>query len=284
MLTDEQVKRIHDLAYLPEHSVCLMSSISGAAPFLFKDYLCFITGKHLMIIGYPLERKFTARDFSHDLDLIKKEFSPERISLIAPELPKEIQGSLLDREEDQYFTMDCFPPCHLKQGLVRKAHEAEKKLEIICDREFTDDHWEITGEFLARINPNDRIRRLYNKIPNFLAACEQSLLISARDNYGRLTAYYALDLAPRDFSTYIVGCYSKRYYAPGASDALFLRMIDTSFKAGKKYLHLGLGVNQGIRQFKKKWGGRPNIPFNRCEIIIGKRRFIDTFLSMLNNR
>ncbi len=281
MLTDEEINKIHELAYLPEHSVCLMASVSGAAPFLFKDYLCLAKGSHLIIVGYPLERRFDKSDFNDDLDVIKKEWSPERISLIAPELPKEIESSCHTQEEDHYFTMACRPIGDLRPGLIKKAHEAEKGLKITYDGRFTDDHREITHEFMERIKPKDRIRRLYNKIPDFLESCEESLLIGARDKRGRLTAYYVVDLAPRDFSTYVVGCHSKKNYVPGASDALFLRMMEASFKAGKKYLHLGLGVNKGVRQFKKKWGGKPDTPFYRCEMFHGRRRFINTFLSLL---
>jgi uncharacterized protein YbaP (TraB family) len=34
---------------------------------------------------------------------------------------------------------------------------------------------------------------------------------------------------------------------------------------GKEFLHLGLGVNDGIRRFKAKWGGVPGLPYEMAE-------------------
>jgi hypothetical protein len=31
------------------------------------------------------------------------------------------------------------------------------------------------------------------------------------------------------------------------------------------FLHLGLGVNAGIRRFKEKWGGAPTLAYEFCE-------------------
>ena len=34
---------------------------------------------------------------------------------------------------------------------------------------------------------------------------------------------------------------------------------------GKGVIHLGLGVNKGIRRFKEKWGGIPFLNYEFCE-------------------
>ena len=38
-------------------------------------------------------------------------------------------------------------------------------------------------------------------------------------------------------------------------------MLEAARREGKGYIHLGLGVNEGIRRFKEKWGGRPALPY-----------------------
>ena len=42
-------------------------------------------------------------------------------------------------------------------------------------------------------------------------------------------------------------------------------MIHLTREQGKSTLHLGLGVNEGIRRFKKKWGGKPFLKYEFCE-------------------
>ena len=42
-------------------------------------------------------------------------------------------------------------------------------------------------------------------------------------------------------------------------------MIRVARRQGKEFVHLGLGVNDGIRRFKSKWGGTPSLPYEMAE-------------------
>ncbi len=88
-----------------------------------------------------------------------------------------------------------------------------------------------------------------------------------------------VDLAPQNFSTYVIGCHSKKNYVPGASDLLLFETIKISKEYDKNYIHLGLGVNKGIRQFKKKWGGKPTLQYEMCEIVVKKPSVLDTIVA-----
>jgi hypothetical protein len=56
-------------------------------------------------------------------------------------------------------------------------------------------------------------------------------------------------------------------------DDTLVRIADMVFEVvpqvlkeqGKAFINLGLGVNEGIRRFKKKWGGMPSLPYEYCE-------------------
>ncbi|NTV43815.1 MAG: TraB/GumN family protein [Syntrophobacteraceae bacterium] len=86
-------------------------------------------------------------------------------------------------------------------------------------------------------------------------------LLNAWDPEGNLAACLLLDLAPHRFLTYLLGAHSRTHYTAHASDLLFLEMIQIARRQGKEFLHLGLGVNDGIRGFKTKWGGKPTLPY-----------------------
>ena len=81
-----------------------------------------------------------------------------------------------------------------------------------------------------------------------------------------MSAYYVLELGAETFLTYVVGCHSKVNYVPHASDLLFHKMIEVAKEHQKEYVHLGLGVNEGIARFKKKWGGLPFLKYEFGEI------------------
>ena len=49
-----------------------------------------------------------------------------------------------------------------------------------------------------------------------------------------------------------------------------LELLKMSNEYGKGYIHLGLGINNGIRRFKEKWGARPTRSYEMCELILKK--------------
>ena len=101
---------------------------------------------------------------------------------------------------------------------------------------------------------------LFLKMPQCVASARHAFVLNAWDSKQSLAAFYVIDLAARDFANYIIGCYSKNYHVLGASDLLLFELIKLSAEYGKGYIHLGLGVNRGIRRFKEKWGGKTLTP------------------------
>ena len=83
----------------------------------------------------------------------------------------------------------------------------------------------------------------------------------------------------KQFSNYIIGCNSKENYVLGASDLLLFELINLSLEYNKDYIHLGLGVNAGIRRFKEKWGGVPTRRYEMCELVFKKPTIIESIMS-----
>jgi len=52
-------------------------------------------------------------------------------------------------------------------------------------------------------------------------------------------------------------------------------LIKMSAEYGKDYIHLGLGVNSGIRRFKEKWGARPTRSYEMCELVQKKSLILE---------
>lgn len=46
-------------------------------------------------------------------------------------------------------------------------------------------------------------------------------------------------------------------------------MINLVKEHRQSYINLGLGVNEGIRRFKEKWGGVPFLRYEFCEYFSG---------------
>jgi len=112
-------------------------------------------------------------------------------------------------------------------------------------------------------------------MPQYVSSARHAFVLNAWDSKQNLVAFYVVDFTARDFANYIIGCYSKNKYVLGASDLLLSELIKMSSEYGKGYIHLGLGVNSGIRRFKEKWGARPELSYEMCELVQKKSSILE---------
>ncbi len=264
MIPHEKEEYILTKAYVPEHIVSLMSLISKGEPLLIEDYLCFVKDNWLIFIGYPLEQAFTKKNLETALNDIIKKYKPEYTWFIAPEIPDSFSQTCQKRESDNYYKLD-LQELKIKSNLMQAVKKALKNMAVEMDKEVLKEHDELISEFLELENPSPMIRQLFLSIPDYVCHSSTAIVLNARGKEGKLTAFYVIDLAAKEFATYLVGCYSRKNYIPHASDMLFYEMINLAKEHGKGYINLGLGVNEGIKKFKAKWGGVPFLKYEFCE-------------------
>ena len=274
MITTEEEEYILERAYIPEHIVGLMTGVSGGEPFLIQNYFCCRKEGWVILVGYPLERDFAIKDLEAVIDETKRRFRPKYLSLIAPKLIPSLSALCKEKETDNYYTLGV-PMASIKSGIRRLIGKAKENAIIERTREMGEAHKALTDEFVGRANPPLRVRNLFLKMPHYVGRSEGPIVLNAWDKDKNLAAFYVVDLAAKDFSAYIIGCHSKRYYVQGASDCLCQEMVEMSVEYGKKYVHLGLGVNEGIRRFKKEWGGVPTRSYEMCELVLKKPSILD---------
>ena len=270
MMTRREEEYIREMAYVPEHIIPLMVGISQAEPFFQEDHLFFLKDDWMIFVGYPLGREFQGEAFSRVLEKTQQMFQPATILFIAPGIPKSLFPRVQKRETDEYFKLDP-RRTEIKRSLQREVEKAALVLRVERNRGWSPEHTTLTREFLERENLTPRLRELYLRMPQVLAHSETSLALSARDSKGKLCAFFVIELGAKRFATYVVGCYSQSHYVSHASDLLFRELISIAREQEKEYIHLGLGVNEGIRRFKKKWGGVPDLPYFAGEITPGEK-------------
>jgi hypothetical protein len=269
MLSPDQEKYILENAYVPEHIIPLMVGISGAEPFWIDYYVFYAKADWLIFVGYPLGRHYQAVDFTTTVNDTIKKFNPAYTWFIVPEMPESFLRVARQRESDEYYRLD-IPNQTVKKNLAPVIQKASAVLQVEKDREFSRDHVTLTKEFLQREKTTPRVRELFLHMPQYIARSPTSLVLSARDPNRKLAAFYVIERAAEKFATYVVGCFSKNHYVPHASDLLFFEMINLAREDHKEYIHLGLGVNEGIRRFKRKWGGTPSLKYEFGELYAGR--------------
>ena len=281
MLTSEQETYILTHAYVPEHIVALMTSLSGGEPFLIDDYFCCCKDDWVIFIGYPLQHEFVFDQFQVVLEKVKKKFKSERISLIAPELPRRLGARCREKDSDTYYTLNTRHPV-LGSMVKRNLKKAGRLLTVERAVHMGDAHHQLMQEFIERVSPPWRVKELFFKMPQYVASARHAFVLNAWDSKQTLAAFYVVDFAARGFANYIVGCYSKLNYVLGASDLLLFELIKMSAEYDKGYIHLGLGVNSGIRRFKEKWGARPTLSYEMCELVQKKPLILEVVRAIRN--
>lgn len=267
MITLNEKKFILANASVPEHSVELMTSISEGEPFLAGEYFFCQKAEEIILVGYPLQHAFDTDEFEIIIAQLKKKFRPKWISLIAPELSGRFKSVCEEKRSDHYYTRET-QPLVIRSGLKRQIHTVRKKLSVERATRMGKEHDRLSSEFIERIKPSPRVNHLLSKMPAFVSQSKDAVVLNAWDKQHNLTAFYIVDLAASDFSTYVIGCHSKKNYVPGASDLLFFEMLQMSHEYDKRYVHLGLGVNPGIERFKKKWGGVRMQRYEMCVFFV----------------
>ena len=249
-------------ARIPEHSLALMTVASGGTPLQVGDYLFFHAGERLIGIGYALTGGTSPSAFEAAFREAKRRTGARIFHLMSPRLPASLRGHTT--ETDRYYVLSAQAPVPAR--LRAPLERARAALRLEAGQEFTPAHRRLWGEFLGRAALPPSVRALYGRVEDLLrdARCRVRLL-NAFDADGHLAACLVMDEAPAHFDTYLLGAHSREHPTPYATDALFALMLERARQRGKRFIHLGLGVNAGISRFKRKWGGRPALRYVRAD-------------------
>ena len=283
MLNPEKEAYILEQAYVPEHCIRLMTHVSGGEPFLIDDFFICRKENWVILIGYPLEDNFSPGKLEAVFSKVKKKFRPELVSLVAPQMPSFLAATCQETQSDVYFTLETQKPV-IRSPVKRNLRKARQNLRVESSSTMQEEHQELMHEFVARTELSERVKRLLFKMPEFVVRADTAYVLNAWDKANKLAAFYVVDLEARQFSNYIMGCHSKKNYVLGASDLLLFELINLSLEYDKPYIHLGLGVNAGIRRFKAKWGAVPTRRYEMCELAGKRPSILDTLRAFGNLR
>lgn len=260
-MTHDEIDGLLRTATVPEHSVRFMQAMSGGEPFLEEGFLFFGAADWLLAIGYPFEGAYDPQAFDRALNAVVRRTRANECWAICPALPDRLKPHRCDQDYYYILPLDGAVPTRLD----RLAQRAAVRLTVTEGQRFTPAHRRLWAEFLGRTQLPPRVRELYARTEAVLQTVPGLSLLDAWDREGNLAASLLLDVAPGPFTAYLLGAHSRRPYSPYATDLLFREMIRIARGQGKAFVHLGLGVNAGIRRFKAKWGGVPGPAYEMAE-------------------
>ena len=175
MLSNEERSVVYQKAYLPEHLPRYGEAVSDGEPHLYGDYLCFISGTHLIFVGYPLGT--VGQNISDAYESICERFHPATVAVIAPELWLPVQTYEL-QTEDRYYRLE-LPFGSLDPEVAYMVRRAARQLHVTQGR-FGREHQKLVRDFLAGHELTREHRLIFERIPHYLKRSETARLIEAR--------------------------------------------------------------------------------------------------------
>jgi hypothetical protein len=262
MITAVQQSYIEEYAYLPEHIVPYVTSISQAEPFLLEDFLVYTKKNHLIFVGYPLKEPSEEKRMKKVLDQAVRRFKPKEIALTAPSIASSIAGKACS-PSDHYYRLNLSNlsvPLKTRNMIKRAMQELSvKKVQVLGV-----DHQQLVDEFLDSHPLDEATQRIFRKILAYVSSVPTARVFEVRNQKEELVAFDVAEFGSKYYAMYMFNFSLKDRPALGASDLLLSEILNHARTEQKKYINLGLGINSGVTFFKTKWGGTPFLPYTFC--------------------
>jgi hypothetical protein len=213
----------------------------------------------LLLVGYPLHAPLDADAMADAVEQALQIPDLHRLTVIGPVRPPQAPTGIQPLE-DVYFSLPVPtpPPPQKLRNLLRRAG---RDLRLDCGRHLGDDHLAIIQRYLDDRRLTAGTRHIFRQLPRYIETSGGCMIVSARFADRRLAAFAVGEFA--SFSTgFFMFCFRDHGLAPpGSADLALSGLLQEAHVRGQTRMNLGLGVNQGIRFFKRKWGADAFLPY-----------------------
>lgn len=165
MLSPEERRLALDRALVPEHLPDYGAAVSRAEPFLVEGCLCWSAGPDLVVAGYPLG---PGPELARVLDAANARLGPERLDLLAPELPPWSRP-LEELARDSYWRLDPSRPRPNKK-LRHLLRRAGRVFRLEAGGVPGPEHETLVRAFCRARGLGPEQERLLARLPDYLAA------------------------------------------------------------------------------------------------------------------
>jgi hypothetical protein len=259
MIGPDRLARVTAAAVVPEQVVDYVSAVAGSQPRMFGACVGYQSTGEVVLVGYPLHDPLDSPAMATAVEEALQAPGLERITVIGPVRPPQAPDKV-ETAEDNYYALPLPqpPPGPKLRNLLRRA---ERDVQLVYGRRFEDDHAALVQRYLAERPPADGTRRIFRRLPSYLEASAGSLIVSARRADGRLAAFSVGEFAALATAFFMFCFRDSQVAPPGSADLTFSALLKEAQQRGQTRMNLGLGVSDGIRFFKRKWGAEPYLPY-----------------------
>jgi len=242
-------------AVIPEQVAAYVEAVSGSKALVCGSCIAYASAAGLTLIGYPLHDPLDARavdeavDEARRLPLLAK---GGRLTVLCAAPPRAVPPGAAFTE-DRWWSLGL--PCpKARQKILHMLRRAEQALVVEQSRGAFDAAHQKLVDGQSRSRPlAPGTRQIYSRLPHYLAASPQAVLFSA---YNRANGELAA-CAIGEYVSLHTAFYLFAFRSPdapfGAADLLLNALLGEAEARGHTRCNLGLGINDGITFFKRKW-------------------------------
>ncbi len=246
-------------AVTPEQVLPYVCAVAGSRPRLVGSCVGFESEGEFVLVGYPMHDPLDVGAMTDAVNQALQIRGLRRITVIGSVRPPQAPDQSTVAEDCYYaLPVPSPPPGQKLRNLLRRAGR-ELTIERRC--QYGDEHMALVERYLQDRNLATGTRHIFRQLRRYLASSSGSLLLSARLADGRLAAFAVGEFAALRTAFYMFSFREPRLAPPGATDLLLSGLLDEARERGHAQMNLGLGVNEGIGFFKRKWGAVPFLPY-----------------------
>jgi hypothetical protein len=255
----DRLARVTVAAVVPEQVVDYVSAVAGARARMFGACVGYPSDAGVVLVGYPLHDPLDVKAMAAAVDEALQAPGLERLTVIGPARPPQAPEQAASAE-DRYYAL-ALPPPALGQKLKNLLARAGRELRLVSGRRLEADHAALVQRYLDDRPLAAGTRQIFRRLGSYVDASAGSLIVSARRPDGRLAAFAVGEFAALA-TAFFMFCFRDAHLAPpGSADLTLGGLLWEAQQRGQTHMNLGLGVSDGIRFFKRKWGAEPFLPY-----------------------
>lgn len=248
-------------AVTPDQLIPYAQSVCGLESRLINDCVLYLGGASGVLVAYPLHDPLDFESAEKAVELAASLPELNNLAVLGAKRPRCAPPEASCRE-DAYLQIE-LPAREPRGKLANMLRRASRDVAIETasgQGAWRQEHQKLAENFCGRQALDSGSIFLFEHLEPYFGAAPEALLFSARTSDNALAGLAIGDFTSLGTAFYMFA-FRRQDAPPGTADLLLAAIIAEAQRRGHERVNLGLGINTGVKFFKKKWGATEFLPF-----------------------
>ncbi len=251
------------LAYTPDQLLPYVRSVSPMQSSILDQYVLHTHADHAVLVGYNVQCMHSTENLDACIAHVLDKQKPQRITVLAPIRPYAAPARAVSLYDAYHIAALPFA-LNKHQNVRHMCHRAQEYMDIHEQqgaKAWTGAHQELMLSYIRKNGVSKEMGNIFQNLGLYCKNAPHVQMFSAYDKCTRdLLAFSLADFTSQHMAFYMFSM-RRQTSPPGSSELLLWALLQQAHTRGYGACNLGLGISDGIRFFKNKWGAKPTLPF-----------------------